>query len=94
MEHSILIHKPEDHVGVAVRDIDSGETVVGLITENNDLYEVKVIHKIPLGHKVALKSVSDGEPILIYGSNCGLALDAISKGEHVHVHNMVSARWK
>lgn len=94
MEHSILIHKPEDHVGVAIRDIDPGETVVGLITENNDHIKVNVINPILLGHKVALQSLSDGAPIIIYGSVCGIAVNAISKGEHVHIHNMVSARWK
>lgn len=42
---------------------------------------------IPFGHKVALKSMATGEPVLKYGVAIGVATQNIAQGDHVHVHN-------
>lgn len=42
---------------------------------------------IPFGHKVALKSMAIGEPVLKYGVAIGVATQNIAQGDHVHVHN-------
>lgn len=93
MEHKFLVHKPEDSVGVVIADINAGEKVIGIITDNDLRIEIELISDIPLGHKVALKPVAQGEKIIIYGWSCGFASQPIARGEHVHVHNMKSARW-
>lgn len=90
----MLVHKPEDSTGVAITDLTLGEKVAGLVTENNAGFELEARSNIPLGHKIALKPVAAGEQIIIYGWSCGYATQPISAGEHVHVHNMKSARWQ
>lgn len=44
---------------------------------------------IPFGHKVALCDIEKGAPVVKYGVVIGTATATISKGEHVHVHNLV-----
>ncbi len=92
-KHKLLIHQPEDSVGVVIADIRAGEKITGIVTVNNARVEIEAISDIPLGHKIALKPVGPRESIIIYGNPCGLASQAIARGEHVHVHNMKSARW-
>lgn len=42
---------------------------------------------VPFGHKVALRRMVCGAPVLKYGVTIGVATQDISPGEHVHVHN-------
>ncbi|MGI6030099.1 MAG: UxaA family hydrolase [Eubacteriales bacterium] len=73
---------PLDTVAVALGDLCSGEsyTVDGVtVTLKND---------IPFGHKVALQDIAEGENIIKYGHPIGHARCAITKGEHVHAHNL------
>jgi hypothetical protein len=42
---------------------------------------------VPFGHKVALRAIGSGEPVVKYGVTIGVATRPISEGEHVHVHN-------
>ncbi|MBE0467377.1 MAG: UxaA family hydrolase [Candidatus Desulforudis sp.] len=93
MDHKILVHKPEDSVGVAIAGINAGEKVVGIITDNGYKLEVESISEIPFGHKIALKPIAQGERVVIYGWSCGYASQPITCGEHVHTHNFKSARW-
>ena len=43
--------------------------------------------RIPRGHKMALKPIPQGEPILRYGQVIGFAKADIAAGDHIHVHN-------
>jgi altronate hydrolase len=46
-------------------------------------------HKtVPLGHKIALKAIKAGEPVIKFGQPIGIAKKSIRTGEHVHVHNI------
>ena len=40
------------------------------------------------GHKYALRDIKEGEDIIKYGSPIGHATCHISKGDHVHTHNV------
>ena len=44
--------------------------------------------EIPAGHKVALCDIKKDEPIIKYGFPIGKAKCNISKGEHIHCHNL------
>ncbi len=46
---------------------------------------------IPPGHKVALKEIRKGEPVIKYGQVIGIATIDIKEGEWVHSHNMKTA---
>ncbi len=42
---------------------------------------------VPFGHKIALRAIPQGEPVIKYGVAIGRATCDITAGEHVHVHN-------
>ena len=46
-----------------------------------------------LGHKVALADSAQGDAIVKYDEQIGNASKAIKKGDHVHTHNLKTARW-
>lgn len=77
----IQIH-PADNVAVALEDIAKGE-IVGIGST-----ELPVQEDIPRGHKIALKAISEGEPVMKYGNPIGKAKTEILPGQWVHVHNV------
>jgi (2R)-sulfolactate sulfo-lyase subunit alpha len=93
MKPQFLVHDEHDNVGVAVAEIKAGEKLVGSCLENGAEVKVDAKDPIPLGHKVALKALKKGEDVIKYGVPVGLATEAITPGQHVHVHNIKSKRW-
>lgn len=93
MQHGILIHETIDDVGVAVRDLKAGEEV-GIVTlEGQPAGAIVMTQDVPLGHKVALRDMAVGHKLLKYGRPIGQVVQPISKGNHVHVHNLKTMRW-
>jgi len=93
MGHKFLVHAPSDSVGVAVEPILAGETVQGVVLEDNSTTTITAQDAVPLGHKIALVPLSAGDSVTKYGESIGRALAAIVPGQHLHVHNVKSARW-
>ncbi|HXK27819.1 MAG TPA: UxaA family hydrolase [Candidatus Binatia bacterium] len=93
MTHKFLVHAKEDDVGVAVENIRAGEVAEGVCLEDESTVTVKASQDIPLGHKIALTSLAEGAAVKEYGELIGKAVATIKPGEHVHVHNLKSARW-
>ncbi|MDO8211153.1 UxaA family hydrolase [Conexibacter sp. CPCC 206217] len=81
-----LVLDPADNVAVAVIALSAGEVVElegGAVT---------LSEPIRFGHKLALRAIPAGEPVVKYNETIGRASTAIEPGTHVHVHNVVSAR--
>ena len=93
MAHSFLVHAPDDVVGVAVQDIEPGPGVPGKIQSNGQPLQLDVVDPVPLGHKIALRDLPQGEQVIKYGIAIGRATRDIRAGEHVHVHNVKGERW-
>ena len=72
---------PRDDVAAALRAIEAGETILG-VTARQD---------IPMGHKIALRDLAEGQPVLKFGFPIGHATRAIVAGEHVHTHNVATS---
>ena len=72
---------PRDSVATALRDMAAGETALG----------VTLSEAVGKGHKVAVKPVAAGAPVLKFGFPIGRATRAIAPGEHVHIHNVKTA---
>ncbi|WP_306598030.1 UxaA family hydrolase [Geothrix sp. 21YS21S-2] len=74
---------PLDNVAVVIRPegLETGDPWT-----SGDLRGV-VAMAIPSGHKIAVRAVGVGEPILKYGMPIAVATRPIQAGEHVHVHN-------
>jgi hypothetical protein len=47
-----------------------------------------------MGHKFALRGIDQGADVIKYGEPIGRTTAPVAKGEHVHVHNVVSHRGR
>ena len=84
MQDFIRIHE-DDNVVVAINTLAAGTIV--------DLGDVKVTaaEEIPAGHKMAIKDISCGEPVMKYGLRIGNAKEDIKVGQWIHTHNIKTA---
>lgn len=72
-----------DNVATALEDIKPGKVkLIGDIS----CKEVEAIEPIPVGHKIALREIDEGEDIIKYGVVIGCAKKVIAKGNWVHLH--------
>lgn len=94
MQHGILMHEPDDDVGVAVIDLKAGTDIGAVTLEGKPVGAVKLTQDVPLGHKVAMRDVAEGSDVREYGRAIGYASQAITRGMHVHTHNLKTKRWK
>jgi altronate hydrolase len=76
-----MILDASDNVLILVDKANVGDVVV----ENG----LPLTSAVPAGHKIARKAIATGAPISKYGQLIGYAAQAISLGEHVHIHNCV-----
>ena len=83
MDSVLLRLREGDHVGVLKRTLKGGTELV----HGNE--SITTAATIPAGHKIALKPVTNGEPVRKYGQIIGFADGNITAGEHVHSHNLV-----
>ena len=89
-----LVHSSEDSVGVVVVEtVKAGNELTGLIMDKGENISIKAIDDIPLGHKVAMWDISDGDDIIKYGHDIGKAVANISKGGHAHTQNIKTKKW-
>ena len=94
MAYKFLVHEPGDSVGVAVVDIKAGEKVAGtFLHDHSQSVTVLARNDVPLGHKIALVDVPAKGKVIKYGVVIGGAVQPITAGDHVHVHNLKSLRW-
>lgn len=92
-EHKFLIHERGDHVGVATADIVAGEDVLGVFMDDDSTITVTASADISFGHKIAIGAREADAPVIEYGERIGTAPRGFAVGEHVHTHNLRSARW-
>jgi altronate dehydratase len=86
--NAALVISARDNVATALEPLDAGRAVcVGDLT-------IVVTESIPRGHKIALRAIRAGEPVVKYGSPIGTASMDIPQGVHVHTHNVASARGR
>lgn len=83
----IIIHG-KDNVGMALSPFKAGMDVS--VEIRGRIEKIKIVSDVPIGHKFALKDMDEGEIILKYGEPIGQSIRKISRGEHVHTHNMIS----
>lgn len=74
-----LAHESGDHVAVAVRDVVPGERRVGYL-DDTDSVDIQVSEPVPLGHKVALTDVAQGEQVIEYQLPIGICVRGDGRG--------------
>jgi (2R)-sulfolactate sulfo-lyase subunit alpha len=90
----LLVHEIKDTVGVVtVEGLKAGTDMLGVVTADNSAFHLTSKMDVPIGHKIALVDIKKGDTVWKYGHDIGCAVADISKGEHVHVHNLKTKRW-
>jgi (2R)-sulfolactate sulfo-lyase subunit alpha len=93
MKHGILIHEPDDDVGVAVEDLGVGAQIGAITLEGAAVGTVTLVNNVPLGHKVAMHDIPSGKDVIEYGRVIAVAIQDTPRGSHVHIHNIKTKRW-
>ena len=83
-----LVISERDNVATALQAMRPGQR----IEVNGSI--VIVGEAIARGHKISLREIPAGEPVIKYGSAIGTATAHISVGAHVHTHNVASGRGR
>jgi len=86
-----LVLHASDNVATALCALHAGESV---LVRGADPAEPPVALREPIAlcHKFALRSIAEGAMVVKYGESIGRATCAIAAGDHVHTHNLHSAR--
>ncbi len=84
MQNFIKIHE-DDNVIVALKVIPKGETVTVSGAQ------IVAADEIPAGHKMAIRDIAAGEPVVKYGCQIGCAKEDIKAGQWIHTHNVKTA---
>lgn len=88
-----IVHGKQDTVGVMVTDASKDQKLTGWNMETDATLEAVARQDIPLGHKIAMQRIKAGDKVIKYNVPIGNAVSDIEQGEHVHTHNLKTARW-
>ena len=80
--NALIVLNARDNVAIARRPLDAGVA----LDVNGVLVQTRT--SIPTGHKVATRTIQQGQPVYRYGNLIGFATQTIAEGEHIHVHNL------
>ncbi len=94
MSIHFVVHDEGDSVGVVVVEgVRAGHTLTGWIMEQDKTLTIESASDIPMGHKLAIKELKQGDTVIKYGVDIGRTTAPIKPGEHLHVHNVKTKRW-
>jgi len=89
-----VVHDEGDAVGtIVVEGVKAGAALTGWIMEQDKTVMITTLNDIPIGHKIALKELKNGDTVIKYGVDIGRTTAAIKLGEYLHVHNVKTKRW-
>lgn len=89
-----VVHDEGDSVGVVVVEgVKSGDQMTGWVMDQDKDISFQAASDIPIGHKLAIKPLKEGDTVIKYGVDIGRVVADIGQGEHVHVHNIKTKRW-
>jgi hypothetical protein len=80
---------PADNVATLLDDVEAGSVDVRVLGQAGET-NVTVSGPIKLGHKLALRDIISGDPVIKFGVPIGRATRDIAAGQWVHLHNCAS----
>lgn len=90
----LLVHDEKDNVGVVVvEDLKAGTDMLCVVTHDNSSFRLTAEQDVPIGHKIALVDINEGDTAIKYGEDIGKFVGAVKKGHHVHTANLKTKRW-
>ncbi|MBF6990087.1 MULTISPECIES: UxaA family hydrolase [Cupriavidus] len=84
-----IVLNPADNVATLLGTGNAGEACV---LEGERAGTLVLLQDVPFGHKICIADTAAGATIVKYGQVIGRASRAVRAGEHMHVHNIESAR--
>ncbi|MFJ2330671.1 UxaA family hydrolase [Pseudomonas helleri] len=94
MSIDFVVHDADDAVGVVVVEgVQAGQQLTGWVMDQNQTLQFVVRDAIPIGHKLAIRDLQEGDTVIKYGIDIGRVIKPIREGEHLHVHNVKTKRW-
>lgn len=94
MSIDFVVHDAGDSVGVVVVEgVQAGQALTGWVMHQDQTLNFDVLDDIPIGHKLAITDLAEGDTVIKYGVDIGRVVQPIKKGEHLHVHNVKTKRW-
>ena len=91
MKKAIMMD-PRDNVATALAALEPRDEVEVISTKRETVRQVQSRDSLPLGHKIALTDLRQGDTVVKYGAKIGKASRDIAVGDYVHTHNVVSDR--
>jgi len=89
-----VVHDEGDSVGVVVVEgVGVGAGIKGWVMDQAKDISMTAVSDIPIGHKLAIKAIAEGDTVIKYGVDIGRAVAAVRPGEHLHTHNLKTKRW-
>lgn len=89
---AILLNE-KDNVATALLPVKKDGNVE--IIYNNEVINIVIaLDDIEIYHKIAIKSIDNGDKVYKYGDTIGKATGFIKAGQHVHVNNIESVMVK
>jgi altronate dehydratase len=85
-----IIMAVADSVAIAIDNLVPGDKVRIRSLLQEIVGELEVSDSVPYGHKLSVKPLVKGSEVIKNGEVIGVASQAIDRGEHVHIHNIVS----
>ena len=85
-----LVLDGKDNVAIVLADVTGGESC--RIRGRGEEYDLLAVEDIAFGHKVALCTLREGDPIYKYGEEIGVARAGIPLGGWIHSHNLYCER--
>ena len=90
----LLVHDRKDNVGVVVVEgLTAGTDMLCVVTEDNSDFKLTAKADVPIGHKIALIDIAEGDTAIKYGEDIGKFVGPAETGGHVHTHNLKTKRW-
>jgi altronate dehydratase small subunit len=91
-QRKAIVIDSKDNVATARVNLEKSGIVA--IETGESTFDITLLQDIPYGHKVSLKEIKKGGPVIKYGETIGLATIKILPGQHVHVHNVEGTRGR
>ncbi len=80
--NSVLLLSPLDSVVIALRPIETGESV------SFGAQSITLRNNVPAGHKISIATTEVNQSVVKFGWSIGTATKKIEIGDHVHSHNL------
>lgn len=87
MVNAVIMHMI-DNVVTVTKKISAGDAITYIL--NGKTSTIKATLDIPINHKVAIKSLKEGDIVYKYGECIGYTTSDVNVGDHVHTNNLNS----